>query len=316
MEQVDRLEKLQIERDRKRLIIHAAASDRLLNSPDKNSFNDAWNFIQNNFNELYSVKENISELRKAILQLAVMGKLVPQAPNDPPASELLKEIEAEKKRLIKEGNIKKQKPLPEIKLEEIPYQIPDNWKWTNLQELFAVVTDGDHQAPPKTNKGIPFLVIGNLNSGNVTFENCRFVPESYYEALDWSRKPKKGDILYTVTGSYGIPIYIDGNQQFCVQRQVAILKSVTFSPIEYLKHYLMSQSAFQYATNIATGIAQKTVPLTGLRKMPVSLPPLPEQHRIVAKVDRLMALCDQLEAQLTKQTEKQTALLNEVIAAI
>jgi type I restriction enzyme S subunit len=106
MEKVDRLEKLQKERDRKQLIIHAAASDRLLNAPDKNSFNDAWNFIQNNFNQLYSVKENISELRKAILQLAVMGKLVPQDPNDPPASELLKEIESEKKRLIKEGKIK------------------------------------------------------------------------------------------------------------------------------------------------------------------------------------------------------------------
>ncbi len=79
---LDRLEELQTERDRKPLIIHAAASDRLLNALDKNSFNDAWNFIQNNFNQLYSVKENISELRKAILQLAVMGKLVPQNPND------------------------------------------------------------------------------------------------------------------------------------------------------------------------------------------------------------------------------------------
>jgi type I restriction enzyme S subunit len=93
MEQVDRLEKLQEERDRKRLIIHAAASDRLLNTSDQNSFNEAWNFIQENFNELYSVKENINKLRKAILQLAVMGKLVPQDPKDPPASELLKEIE-------------------------------------------------------------------------------------------------------------------------------------------------------------------------------------------------------------------------------
>ena len=111
MEQCDRLEKIREEHHQKRLIIHTAARDRLLNAIDKNNLNQSWNFIHDNFGELYSVKENVSELRKIILQLAVMGKLVPQDPNDPPASELLKEIEAEKQKLIQEGKVKKQKLL-------------------------------------------------------------------------------------------------------------------------------------------------------------------------------------------------------------
>ena len=93
---------------------------------------NAWQFITRHFGELYSVKENVVELRKAILQLVVMGKLVPQDPNDPPTGELLKEIEAEKRRLVKEGKIKVPKVLPEIKAEEVPYGLPEGWEsWLN-----------------------------------------------------------------------------------------------------------------------------------------------------------------------------------------
>ncbi|MFM7573775.1 MAG: restriction endonuclease subunit S [Snowella sp.] len=154
MEQCDRLEKLREEHHQKRLIIHTAARDRLLNAIDQNSLNQSWNFIQNNFGELYSVKENVSELRKIILQLAVMGKLVPQDPNDTPASELVKEIEAEKQRLIKEGKIKKQKPLPEIKFNEIPYKIPENWKWVKTESICEIIVDCPHSTPKFIENGI------------------------------------------------------------------------------------------------------------------------------------------------------------------
>ncbi len=132
MARCDELEKLRGDRDRKQITVHTAALNRLLTAKDQSDFNTAWQFITQHFGELYSVKENVSELRKAILQLAVMGKLVPQDPSDQPASELLKEIEKEKERLVKEGKIKKSKPLPEIKLDQVPYDLPKGWEWVRF----------------------------------------------------------------------------------------------------------------------------------------------------------------------------------------
>jgi type I restriction enzyme, S subunit len=316
MARCDELEKLRADRSQKLFTVHTAALNALLKAKDTSDFSTTWSFITQNFSELYSVKENVAQLRKAILQLAVMGKLVPQDPNDEPASELLKSIELEKQKLVTEGKIKQSKPLPKISLKDIPYQLPKGWEWANLQDLLALVTDGDHMAPPKANTGTPFLVIGNLNKGKVTIENCRFVPNDYYESLDWGKKPVTNDILYTVTGSYGIPIFIDSDLEFCVQRHVAIFKSAKSSPVKYLMHLLKSRYAFQYATSVATGIAQKTVPLTGLRQMLIAVPPVKEQQRIVAKIDRLMGMCDRLEESIEAAKGKQTDLLNALMSQV
>lgn len=135
MARCDELEKLRTERDQKRLTVHTAALNRLLTAQTSDSFTDAWRFIAQHFGELYSVKENVAELRKAILQLAVMGKLVEQDPNDEPASELLKEIEAEKQVLVEKGQITKLKSFPEIKFEEMPYLLHSSWKWVRLGDV-------------------------------------------------------------------------------------------------------------------------------------------------------------------------------------
>jgi type I restriction enzyme, S subunit len=281
--------------------------------------NETMMLLERHFDAAFAAPDGIKKLRELILTLAMQGKLVPQDPNDEPASELLKSIKLEKQRLVKEGRIKHPKPLLDSNPTVTPYELPKKWEWANLQDLFALVTDGDHLAPPKAEVGIPFLVIGNLNKGKVTLENCRFVPHSYYQLLDWGRKPATNDILYTVTGSYGIPIFIDGDLEFCVQRHVAIFKSTKSSPVEYLMHVLKSMYAFRYATLIATGIAQKTVPLTGLRKMPIAVPPVNEQHRIVAEIDRLMARCDELEKLRADRSQKlltvHTAALDALLKA-
>jgi type I restriction enzyme S subunit len=268
-------------------------------------FQQNWQRLIEHFDTLFTTTASIDTLKQTILQLAVMGKLVPQNPDDEPAAKLLECIAAEKAQLIKDKKIKKQKPLPEITEEEKPFELPENWEWCYLQDLFTVVTDGDHQAPPKANRGVPFLVIGNLNTGKIKFENCKFVPDSYYNKLDWTRQPVQGDLLYTVTGSYGIPIVVTGNKPFCVQRHVAILNSSSMTPIEYVKYVLSSKYSYDFATFVATGIAQKTVPLSGLRRMPIPVPPTSEAVHIVNKVNNLMALCDQLKARLTDaQTTK------------
>ncbi len=293
--------------------VHPEPSRRAHDSARTESFAENWQRIAAHFDTLFTTETSIDALKQTLLQLAVMGKLVPQDPNDEPASELLKRIQAEKAKLIAEGKIKKGKPLAAIAEDEKPFELPKRWEWVRLADLLALVTDGDHQAPPKAESGVPFLVIGNLNTGNVLLEGCRFVPAEYYEKLDWGKKPNRNDLLYTVTGSYGIPIKVNISDKFCVQRHVAILKTVESTPINYLTFLLKSKYALQYATEIATGIAQKTVPLTGLRIMPIASPPEAEQQRIVAKVDELMALCDQLKSRITQAKQLQQKLADVVV---
>lgn len=265
-----------------------------------------WARISQHFGTLFTTEASIDALKQTILQLAVMGKLVQQDPNDEPASELLKRIEQEKAQLVKEGKIKKQKPLSPVSDEDKPFELPQGWVWCRLNSLFSIITDGDHQAPPKADSGVPFLVIGNLNKGHVSFDNSKFVPAEYFDNLDWSKKPIKNDMLYTVTGSYGIPIIVSTSKVFCVQRHVAILKSCLNTPTLYLKSFFLTRYAYDLATNIATGIAQKTVPLTGLREMYIPLPPENEIARIIEKLQILDVLFSNLKSCL--QSAQQTQL--------
>jgi type I restriction enzyme, S subunit len=148
MAQCDELENLGSDRNQKRITIHTAAIDRLLAAQEDSDFSTAWNFIQQHFGELYSVKENVAELRKAILQLAVMGKLVPQDPNDEPASELLRAIGLEKQQLIKEGKIKQPKQASQNSPKEVPYKLPHGWEWV---KVIDVVDVGTGSTPTKAN---------------------------------------------------------------------------------------------------------------------------------------------------------------------
>ncbi|EOY5378685.1 restriction endonuclease subunit S [Cronobacter dublinensis] len=278
----------------------------LTDSQNAEGLAENWARISQHFDTLFTTEASIDALKQTILQLAVMGKLVPQDPNDEPASELLKRIEQEKAQLVKEGKIKKQKPLPPVSDEEKPFELPKGWEWCRLGSLFSIITDGDHQAPPKASNGVPFLVIGNLNKGEVSLENSKFVPKEYFDNLDWSKKPTKNDMLYTVTGSYGIPIIVKENSEFCVQRHVAIFKSCLNTPNLYLRNVFLTPYAYDFATNIATGIAQKTVPLTGLRGMWIPLPPANEIARIMEKLQTLDVLFLGLKSRL--QSAQQTQL--------
>ena len=234
-------------------------------------------------------------LRQKILDLAIHGKLVPQDPNDEPASVLLERIRAEKERLIKEGKIKKGKKSAKTSDKpHYPYQLPEGWVWCRLEDYVFSVTDGDHQAPPKVSKGIPFLVISNIADGSLDFSNTRYVPEEYYEKIQMERKPKRGDILFSVTGSYGIVVNIKTDRQFCFQRHIGLIKPTISN--EYLSFVLMSNYIKSLCDKLATGTAQKTVGLDTLRSLYVPIAPIEEQERIVAKIKHLLLQISFLEA--------------------
>lgn len=232
-------------------------------------------------------------LRQRVLDLAIHGKLVPQNPQDEPASELLKRIAAEKERLIKDGKIKKSKKKDNEDLDEVPFEVPQGWVWTKLGDVVMAVTDGDHMPPPQSTTGIPFLVISDVNEGFIKFEKARFVPQKYYDNLPEIRKAERGDILFTVTGSYGIVIPVDTDVNFCFQRHIGLIKVIESR--EWLSYILRSQYVKHYCDEHATGTAQKTVGLETLRMLQIPLPPLAEQHRIVSEVEKYFSLIDILE---------------------
>ena len=230
---------------------------------------------------------NAQQLKNAILQEAIEGRLVPQDPNDEPASILLERIRKEKERLVKEGKLKKKdlevKPISE---DEIPFEIPDSWEWVRLKTISRSVSDGDHMPPPKADCGIPFLVISNIIKGYIDFSNTRFVPQSYYDNITLDRKAEKGDVLFTVTGSYGKAVLNDTDSTFCFQRHIALIKPLIYSALVEL--ILNSPYIKAACDDKATGMAQKTVGIDTLRSFVIPLPPLAEQKRIVAKIEELL----------------------------
>lgn len=162
------------------------------------------------------------------------------------------------------------------------------WEKKRLGD-FSEITDGDHLPPPKSPRGFPFITISNIDkdSHTINFTDTFYVPETYFANLKENRKPKKGDVLYTVTGSYGIPVIVDGSVEFCFQRHIGLIRPNSEINSNYLYYWILSPEAKKIADDVATGTAQKTVSLSSLRNFEVPLPPLPEQKCIVKELDTL-----------------------------
>jgi len=256
---------------------------------------DVQKFVEN-FEVLVAEVGGTRHLKGLVLELAIRGRMSTQRGADESAAVLLARLRSE--RLAARGsNSKATAPL------EPPFSVPPSWAWARLDHLWRSITDGDHQPPPKSERGIPFLTIGNLSRRKLDFTSTRYVPDTYFDSLDELRVPRQGDLLYTVVGSYGIPLVVDTEQPFCVQRHVAILKPLPSTDVAFLRRLMESDFVYQQAQGAATGIAQPTVGLGMLRNFVVPVPPLEEQKRIVARVDQLMARIDDLEARQTKKRE-------------
>jgi type I restriction enzyme, S subunit len=262
---------------------------------------------------LKRVKANLKRYKVSVLKAAVEGKLTEEwrkaNPDVEPAGKLLERILAERCKKWEEAVLIKMKAKSKVPKSEkwkkkfedpLPDSdefsaLPQQWSWVFLRNIFDTITDGDHQPPPKSDTGIPFLVIGNVNTGKLDFNRTRFVNKQYYDSIVESRKPKLGDLLYTVVGSYGIPVKVDTDQEFCVQRHIAILKPSQHIFADYLYYILSSSFVYNQASEVATGTAQKTVTLKGLREIKVPLPPYGEQVHIAKIIEQKFSIIKQLE---------------------
>ncbi|MDT9195955.1 restriction endonuclease subunit S, partial [Limnospira sp. PMC 1245.20] len=183
--------------------------------------------------------------------------------------------------------------------------IASTWATIPLSEACLSITDGDHQAPPKVEKGIPFITISAINDGKLNLSKAtRFVSKSYFESRSPQRKPAKGDILFSVTGSIGIPVLVDTCELFTFQRHIGILKVNKNLTLEkYLLYILGSEQIKRQGLDVATGTAQLTIPLGGLRNFQIPLPTLEEQKEIVKRVEKLFKVIDIIEQEHQKASK-------------
>ena len=193
--------------------------------------------------------------------------------------------------------------------------LPKKWKWVKLKEVAKDISDGDHQAPPKSTTGIPFITISNVNKLNnqIDFTNTFKVNTDYYLELKQNRKPQKGDVLYTVTGSFGIPILIDYEKDFCFQRHIGLVRPLDTISQKWIFYLLQSPQIFSQAKETATGTAQKTVALGSLRNFDIPHCHYDEQIIIVQEIESRLSVADKMEESIAQSLQQAEALRQSIL---
>ncbi|GEM48643.1 restriction endonuclease subunit S [Deinococcus cellulosilyticus] len=322
MARCNEIEALRISREHKRQSVHGSALNALLSATEPETFAQAWGFLRAHFGDLHQTPKDIEELRQAVIQLAVMGKLVPQDPSDPPARILIDDINNERQRLISLGKIKSYKPLPNVSVEEMPFQIPQGWEWVRLNTITAI-SGGITKGRNLTNRKIvelPYLRVANVQRGYLVLSEMKNIELPVDEIEKYILR--KGDLLITEGGDWdkvGRTAIWQGEIDTCVhQNHVFKARKILATQNElWLEKFLNSQFCriyFAGASKQTTNLA--SINMTQLQNCPIALPPLLEQHRIISRLNHLISLCNKLDKVLKAQTSKQSEILNALMSTL
>ena len=239
------------------------------------------------------------KLRQKILDLAIRGKLVPQDPNDEPASVLLERIKVEKERLIKEGKIKRSKKTAKTSdtphYENIPFEVPKGWAWTTFGSICKKLTDGSHNPPPKRSNGYTVISAQNIKNGKIIFtDKDRYTDEIGFQKENPRTQITKGDIILGIIGgSIGNVAIYDLSDPVVAQRSISIIDTYVLNIYCF---YLLQSTIFQSLfLEKSIGNAQAGIYLGELDKLYIPLPPIREQNRIVSEIKRWFTLIDEIE---------------------
>ena len=261
-----------------------------------------------------SLSVDTEKLRKKILDLAMRGKLVPQDSRDEPASVLLEKIKEDTDRKIKGKITKKIRIEKHSDEEKLTYEVPDSWVWTRLGNIIYKLSDGAHKTPNYVEKGIPFLSVKDISTGEIDFSNTKYVSEEVHESLYSRCNPEKGDILLTKVGTTGVPAIVNTNEIFDLFVSVALLKfNHEFIDKSFLKYLINSPIVQKQADLNTRGVGNKNWVLRDIAGTLIPLPPLAEQKRIVAKVEDCMQAIKTIEDSSTDYERLQSQLDKKVL---
>ncbi len=269
----------------------------LTDSQNANELAENWARISEHFDTLFTTEASIDALKQTILQLAVMGKLVPQDPNDEPASELLKRIAQEKAQLVKDGKIKKQKPLPPISDEEKPFELPIGWEWA-LGDSVAEFIDPhpSHRTPPEVENGVPYIGYTDIEHNHgINFEKARKVSPKILEEHRERYSLSEGDFVFGKIGTLGKPFFVTPPFNYCLSANLILIQPQNgVIDHNYLAMYLDCPQLKKILDDEKTDSTHSVFGIKKARVLPVPVPPLNEQKLIVNRVHKLFSLCTEL----------------------
>ena len=331
VEKVDKLkelinpfrEKIQ-KRDKARQVLKASIMNEIEKSNSNHDLLENLELIFRNFDTVVKTKEDIKDIRDLVLSLAVKGKLVPQDPNDEPASILLKKIKTEKEQLIKDKKIKKDKDLAPISEEEIPFEIPESWEWVRLGQISEFLNGFAFKSSSYVlDSKNQIIRLGNVKNDNLLLEsNPVYVPDEIAE-ISIKYKLEVNDILVTLTGTrdrrdYFYTLLIDeqmiGDRNLFLNQRVGCIKVNNSLNPKLINSYLKTAYVLNQIFLTETGTAnQGNIGSTATQELILPLPPLAEQKRIVLQVEKLMKVCDELEKLVEKSQKEESLLMGSIM---
>ncbi|WP_312062521.1 restriction endonuclease subunit S [Pantoea septica] len=292
----------------------------LTNSQNAEELAENWARISQHFDTLFTTEASIDALKQTILQLAVMGKLVPQDPNDEPASELLKRIEQEKAQLVKEGKIKKQKPLPPINEDEKPFELPAGWLWCKFGILADFINGDRGGSYPNKNEyvehGIPWINTGHIEkNGTLSTVKMNFITQKKYDELR-SGKICEGDLVYCLRGAtFGKTSFVTPYKQGAIASSLMIIRPHLIELGSYIYNYLISPLGKSQIFRFDNGSAQPNLSANSVMLYAFPCPPLKEQLRISYQIKMLFELCEILKSRLRSAQQTQIHLADALTDA-
>ncbi|EMO2079080.1 restriction endonuclease subunit S [Citrobacter freundii] len=281
----------------------------LTDSQNADELAENWVRISEHFDTLFTTEASIDALKQTILQLAVMGKLVQQDPNDEPASELLKRIAQEKAQLVKDGKMKKQKPLPPVSDKEKPFELPEGWVYCRMDDLCSAITSGS--TPSKeifsTDDGIPYLKVYNIRNQQIDFKyQPQFIQRQYHFEKMQRSILYPGDVIMNIVGPPlgKIAIIPDYYPEWNCNQAIVLFRLIKKDLNEYIYTYLLSGIFLDFIELIGTA-GQDNISIAKSKNIVIPLPPIHEQKKIVEKLSEIMSVISELKYKIniTKQTQ-------------
>ena len=307
----DRLRAAQAEREDRRNRLVAASLNRLNNGADADAFREHARFHLHHLPRLTTRPEHIQQLRQTILNLAVRGKLVSEDHNDEPVATQLALSDRAREATAKEDR-RADDDLQTLLAAEDRWDVPSSWKWRGLADV-GLFIDYRGQTPSKVEQGVRLITAKNVKKGFINLSPEEFLSEANYHTWMTRGLPKAGDVLFTTEAPMGNAAVVRLPERFALAQRVICFRPYGAVNPDFLVLQLLAEPFQSILDKTATGLTAKGIKAAKLKRLPVVVPPLAEQHRIVAKVDELMALCDQLEAQLTTTKIEGDRLLKAVL---
>lgn len=320
MARCDALENLRNEREKKRLATHAAALSQLIDTTGNRSTNDAWAFITQHFGDLYSVKENVAELRKAILELAMRGSLSKSGSSDEPLDALLARLQEEQKANRSIGQ--KDKGLITKRLAMASSEIKNNRVSLTARDFCEFITKGTTPAADElSEKGdVPFLKVYNIVNNKIDFA---YKPSYISNEVHYSKLKRSivypGDVIMNIVGPPlgKVAVVDDLYPEWNINQALAVFRPMAGILNQYIYYALSTHSVLSSTLREVKGTAgQDNLSLEQCRDLVISIPSIEEQHRIVDSIRQLMALCDTLDQKIDAAKSKQTEMLDALMAQV